>query len=470
MFRHSSSYCRVLLATILPLAAASTASSKVLAATDAPVPESTDQLAEVVVTAQKREQREEDVPISVTVISGAELVDKGLVNLQDIAVQVPGVKVTPMAGATNLVNIRGFGSGLATTFDLSVPTFVDGAYHGRGNNVESASFDLQSVEVLKGPQTLFFGNSAIAGAFNVTTRKPILGDSLRYDASAELGSDSEYHVNAGISVPLGEQVAIRLAGTTSGTSGYIENSYLGTDDPNKSLSAGRFSLVAMPVDVWRIEARFDYNKYNYRRDFTGELVDCPSRYLPPGFYALAGESLNMCSFALASGGGTTDSTLDGKTQFLNSWLTGQGREVSVKNELTVGPGTITALTTYNSYNYEDFQAFPGTPGPVSLPTNAGEDYDIATQELRYTASISLNFDIMAGAYYAKSNLKNTVDAFFGVPLNFGIDENDQIRSGFLATTYRFGESGISIDVGARYSSVKKSADRSVLGFPVKDLH
>ncbi|ATE65721.1 TonB-dependent receptor plug domain-containing protein [Rhizorhabdus dicambivorans] len=126
---------------------------------------------EIIVTAQRRTQRLQDVPVAVSVVDGAALKRQNLNSLEDVATRLPDVKITT-GSLVNQINIRGVGSGQNAGFEQSVATFVYGVYRSRSMSARAALFDVAQVEVLKGPQTTFFGANAIAGALNITTRKP----------------------------------------------------------------------------------------------------------------------------------------------------------------------------------------------------------------------------------------------------------------------------------------------------------
>ena len=131
----------------------------------------TDVLDEVVVTAQKRVQNIKDVPISIIVASGESLVKQNIGNLESLASQTPNVYVA-RGTISDSIYMRGVGSGVNMGFEQSVATFVDGVYHGRSRYSRGVFVDIERVEVLRGPQSTYFGNNAIGGAFSVVTRKP----------------------------------------------------------------------------------------------------------------------------------------------------------------------------------------------------------------------------------------------------------------------------------------------------------
>src|ERR1700684_2718596 len=128
-------------------------------------------LEEIVVTAQKRQENLQDVPVSVQVVSGQTLALQNLNSLEDMGEIVPSVHINA-TGSAGQIFIRGIGSGTSQTFDQSVGMFIDDIYHGRARITAATFLDLDHVEILKGPQSTFFGNNAIAGAFNIVSKAP----------------------------------------------------------------------------------------------------------------------------------------------------------------------------------------------------------------------------------------------------------------------------------------------------------
>jgi outer membrane receptor protein involved in Fe transport len=180
---------------------------------------------EVVVTAQRREQRLQDVPVAVSVVSGESLERGNLRTLEDIGTRLPNVKITS-GPLVDQINIRGVGSGQNAGFEQSGATFVDGIYRSRSRSTHAALFDVERVEVLKGPQTTFFGANAIAGAINITTRVP--DNTFAANGSALYSpSDDEYNVEGGVTLPMSDTFSVRVAARLSGLNGYIDNDLSG---------------------------------------------------------------------------------------------------------------------------------------------------------------------------------------------------------------------------------------------------
>ena len=124
-------------------------------------------LEDVVVTAQIREERLKDVPIAVSVLSGEKMDDFNIVSFQDVSEHLPNINI--VTGPADYLNIRGVGSGTNLGFEQSVGTFVDGIYHSRARSSQVSLFDIARVEVLKGPQTTFFGANSITASAALST-------------------------------------------------------------------------------------------------------------------------------------------------------------------------------------------------------------------------------------------------------------------------------------------------------------
>src|SRR5882762_5906458 len=196
-------------------------------------------LEEIIVTAQKRTENLQDVPVSVQVIGGQILAQQNHNSLEELTQTVPAVHISAGAdqNGSNSIFIRGIGSGSDPSFDQSVAVFTDDIYKGRSRMSEAAFLDLDRIEVLKGPQTTFFGNNAIAGALNIVTKKP--GDHFDAWSRALYGMFGQYAVEGAVSGPITDTFGARLAVTRNGDDrGWIENVSLGEHAPRINNLAG----------------------------------------------------------------------------------------------------------------------------------------------------------------------------------------------------------------------------------------
>lgn len=437
---------------------------------------------DIIVTAQRREQRLQDVPVAVSVLSGADLERSNLRSLQDVTERLPNVKIVAGTNADGL-NIRGVGSGQNTGFEQSVGTFVDGVYRGRSRATRAALFDLERVEVLKGPQTTFFGNNAIAGALNISTRKP--GSELEYNVTALYGEHGEYNTEAGLSVPLSPKLSVRVAGRASGMDGYVRNTTLNEDSPRIRDYLGRMSIRFEPSDDFRSDLRFDIGRNRNQNAFAGEIVNCP----PPAGYPSASARGNVCGLALAFNPGL-DNTFNFKSTAENTYFNYDFKEVAWTNSVGLGNHTLSTITSYFDHKNSlllQLIPVPYLPGNVGLPFSNGgllptsniEKFNQFTQEVRLQSPTGGAVEYTLGAYYSHGDLDVTNHTgFFMVPFflipgapseilpNQGVggipkmDQTDNNYSVFGSLTWHPVEQ-LKVNLGLRYTSVKKNAQRSL---------
>jgi len=174
---------------------------------------------EIVVTAQKREQSLQDVPISVSVVTGEKLVEAGIDNLDDLALYVPNFSKSE-TGIGPVLQIRGIATGNNPGFEQSVVMYMDDIALGRGSLARMPFMDLERVEVLRGPQNVLFGKNSIAGAISMITAKPT--DELEGSVSIRYGSEYEDGEVIGVlSGPLTETLRGRLAIRGAERGGYL---------------------------------------------------------------------------------------------------------------------------------------------------------------------------------------------------------------------------------------------------------
>ena len=186
-------------------------------------------LEEIVVTATKREQTLQDVPVAVTVTSAATLQRAQIHDILELQSIVPSLRVTQLQTSTQTnFLIRGFGNGANNPgIESSVGVFIDGVYRSRSASQIGDLVDVQRVEVLRGPQSTLFGQNASAGVISVTTQKPSFTPGGMLELGA--GSDSFKSVKARYTGPIGERVAFSLTGSANARDGYFTNLTNGHD-------------------------------------------------------------------------------------------------------------------------------------------------------------------------------------------------------------------------------------------------
>ncbi len=368
------------------------------AATPAPVARpSSSQIEEIVVTAQKREQSLQDVPISVTAVDGAFIQMTNAVDLAEVAAYVPNVRVDADDLGSPQLFIRGFGTNAFNpSFESSVGFVQDEIYFGRPGYFTESMFDIDRVEVLRGPQGTLFGKNTIAGVFNVTSRGPT--DAFDADARYSYGSGNAHRFEGGVGGMFADWGGIRVSGMYRREDGELYNSFQNREEEELTQKAGRIKLRLFPSDtvtmdilaqVSDTEAAFwpfqlfglDQGTRNFLRSYDSNIEDDPydfnTSFDTPGFIEKGSETLAVTTrWDLGDIGGLRDSAL-------TLVLAGSKFNIDQLNELDVSPADIARLENY-------------------------EDHEQLSAELRFaTRADSLfglggNVDLVAGAFWYDS--------------------------------------------------------------------
>ena len=350
-------------------------------------------LTEIVVTAQRRPERLQDVPLSVQVISGSKLNQQNLDALATLAQTVPGVHIET-AGRSVELYIRGIGSGQNQSFDQSVGMFVDDIYHGRSRLSMATFFDLDRVEVLKGPQSTFFGNNAIAGALNIVTHQP----DKTFDGSARVlyGQYGQYVAEGAIGGPLTDTLAVRVAGTVNGMSGWINNTVTGKNMPSEDNAAGRIALAWTPIENFDATLKVEAGNNRSGGATFLQLSNCPP---PAPFVLVAGQP---CATYLAHNApiGINDDS--------NASVPGTGTRLTTQEDvLTLNARhwghTFTSVSGFSSYNY-DLNFDNEQIGTNFLNINAPERYHQFSEELRVASPTGGRIEYLGGLYFQTDEL------------------------------------------------------------------
>src|SRR5262245_12652059 len=208
---------------------------------------------EVVITAQRRSESVGRAALPVSVLAPDDLRPAGIVKPQELSDLVPGLEVANTAAPISVFYLRGAGNftGNALT-DSAVAFNFDGVYIGRPHATAGFFYDLERIEVLKGPQGTLYGRNATGGAINVLPRRPHLG-AWGSELSAEYGNEDYLRFDGALNVPFGDKAALRTALFHVDHDGYMND---GMDDQDDT--AGRASFLVEPTDALSIEVTADY--------------------------------------------------------------------------------------------------------------------------------------------------------------------------------------------------------------------
>lgn len=185
-------------------------------------------LGEVVVTSQSREQRLQEVPITVTVVSDKMIERLAATDLGDIDAFIPGLQVSDTSPTQPRYAIRGISTGdFGVGTDPAVGVYVDGVYSARSGGALLAFNDIERIEVLKGPQGTLFGRNSAAGAVSIISKKP--GDEFEGRARLRLGEDGRQYIDGLVNLPTGKSSALRVSALSNQSDGWMSDAATGQD-------------------------------------------------------------------------------------------------------------------------------------------------------------------------------------------------------------------------------------------------
>lgn len=423
-------------------------------------------ISDIVVTARKREESAQKTPISVLLATGTALRDAGAGHLEDVTSKLPSIRVTEGALGDEIF-IRGVGSGANSGFEQSVGTFIDGVYFGRGLQSRNSFLDIERVEVLRGPQSIYFGQNTDAGAINIATAKPKLGELSGYDLTAYEFGTRKVSSEGAINVPVSTDLALRVAGTIADQRGWQLNTSLGEHEPRGVQGAGRVSLLWEPDSTLSVLTRVQYEA-SHTTGLAAQAVGCPPPDgQPPAGYCLAylntpGANFN---FGTTHNGGNGIGPIPSDQDDFD-YLHSLSANITVKKDLPGGQ-QITLLSAYSGY--KDRRSVSGMllAGPYPAPgvpfdnaENVHETYDQFSQEIRITSPSGRPVEYIAGAYYQHDRLDIVDDfgaALFATRLSDQLQKDDTI-SGFASVTWHANDR-LTFTSGLRYTNVSKGVER-----------
>lgn len=448
-------------------------------------------LEEVVVTAQKREQSLQEVPISISVVDGVKILEQGFSRLSDLSQFIPNFNVNEGLPAST-VSVRGFNTSNrnSAAFEQAVAVFIDDVYYGRVTQSLTELLDIDRVEVLRGPQTTFFGQSAIAGALNITTRKPSLEEWEGY-IDAAYGSDADARLQIAYGGPVTDTFGIRFAGSIRDYDGWLTNTN-GEDGLGQESWTGRVTALWAPSE--RLDVTFKYETSEVDRVAGGNdifICDSPDptyncnilRTFEPGVtYALDDSASWGGEFSV----GGLPINFFGRTAFgpfpiigvdltplWDAGFVNNVRASELDNQL------ITINYDVNDYTFSFTGARTHSEDDAWLDTdmsalflhqnNTVSDDTTESFEFRVTSPDDRILEWLTGVYLQDAEVFNSVVAFqgwnvqmgptpptLGMGMNMAFRQDAEWFSAFASVTWNVTDA-FAIDVGVRYTDVEKDA-------------
>lgn len=399
---------------------------------------------EVLVTAQRRSQNLQDVPITVTTFGATEIQNSRVQDIGDIAVRTPGLSFDVFPAAQPRLAIRGIGSSdRGAAGDPSSAMFVDEIYLGRPAAIAFDAFDVERIEVLKGPQGTLYGRNVVGGAINVITKSP---DPEGFDASLEATSGN-YNRTEGagfINIPLaGGMAAIRVGGAIRTHDGYTENRNTGGELDDQNTKSMRIQGLLKPTETLELRLGFDATKD--RAAGPGQHVldlDTGSPYAP--FWTVNRDR------------DYSESELDGY-QNRDTW--------GVRGQLIwdLSFASINYLTSYRELDYNSYYDFDGgnpSFNGINIAGGDNEESELYSQELRVSSldTSAINWTVGVFQYKADTKRDDILDLALGAPA-----EREQYnQDAELESLAVYGDAtvpvteNLNITAGLRYTEDKKS--------------
>ncbi|MET0369948.1 MAG: TonB-dependent receptor, partial [Sphingobium sp.] len=222
-------------------------------------------LAEITVTAQKRPENLQSTPISISVMRSEDLVNRHVTSLLDLGDgAIPSLKIAPFYSRNSalIVNIRGIGvlsDGNQPARDQGVGVYIDGVYLGRAQGLGTALFDIEAIEVLKGPQGTLFGRNTEGGAVNIVTKKPT--GEFHVNGTGSIGSFGTYKGEVHVDLPSFANVALKIDGVVAHRDPLVKNPLAGADGFNQYDKRGlHVEALWKPSPDFSADYSFDISK------------------------------------------------------------------------------------------------------------------------------------------------------------------------------------------------------------------
>ena len=400
-------------------------------------------LEEIIVTAQRRAENLQEVPVSVTALSETAIDKADVHDLTTLAREVPGLTFAPFSPGQNIVSLRGAASnddGAGT--DNSVAMFIDDVYLGRVSNINPEMFDVERIEVLRGPQGTLYGKNTIGGAINVVSTKPDL-DSMSGKVKLNVGNYKRTDFAAYVNGPLSERLAGKIAFSLRRRDGWVDNVFLNKQLKDDNVRGMRGQLL------WRsdgFEALFsaDYQKL--------DIEDMARTPVNTGYHETVGlddrlldDGVNYADYFDVVGAadylGTNTEDDDERTdpadnvdpatwwpryaQFcgvevnpdcsanpVDGYAEREAQGVSARLSWQLGDGELISITAVRSSEADwnmDSTGTPGGGGLAGLPLvdDILDKTDQISQEVRWVSRVGENIDYVSGFWFLSEETDRT---------------------------------------------------------------
>ena len=344
---------------------------------------------EIVVTARKRSESIQDVPVSVTAIE-RELKEANVRRLEDVQNFAPNIYIrrTPGIASGAAISIRGVSSSESDkSFDPAIGVMMDGMFLGTSSGVLLQNFDIKRIEVLRGPQGTLFGKNTTGGLINV-----IRGDvtmKLGADINVTAGDDGREDIKAVVNLPVvGDQLGIKLFGASIQSDGFVKNTTLGKDVGGDDIRNFGFTTLWEPTETF--DLKLHYEKFLDESD-QGAYTNVNQA----GELTCTIEELGLSGIGCetSSNDGPDRNAANGRNESDNEY-----DSIIATANLDLGSVLLTYIGTSRDMDENNLQHFDGAPGDL-LRMRFFNDWHQKSHELRVTSQFSDTVEFVAGLYY-----------------------------------------------------------------------
>lgn len=422
--------------------------------------ESPTEIDDIVVTAQRRSERTQDIPVAISAFGGAQLERTGTVSLQSIATKVPSVYFGSFGALRPQLYIRGIGT---RSFDpgseSSVGIFEDEVYLGRSSGSFGSIRDVERIEVLRGPQGTLYGRNTIGGAVNVITKAPT--EDFHAELQGGISNFDGRDIFGAVSGPvLSDKITARISGWSTTRDGYIKSVTTGRRFQGIDNQGGRARLAIKPTDRLQVDLTAELTHDGNDGAFAGFNQGTVGN--PGAVFFAPATRIPISTGSLRANYWTSDPTLKRNAQ-----------AYTARANYETGDVTLTSISAWRNLKVADSRDLDGSSLDV-IHQNSRERSHQFTQEFRIASdkdgrlSLGGHLSWLIGAYYYNDRSRRQDDLRIGVDslvrAALGTPALDTAVSDYRTKSYAvFGQATFAftdhfdVTVGARYSEDKKSA-------------
>ncbi|MET0374159.1 MAG: TonB-dependent receptor [Rhizorhabdus sp.] len=387
--------------TTVPVSVASSEGAEAAGTAAGETADSTDG-GDILVTARRREERAQDVPIALSVVGERQLAATGNFTISQVQQLVPSLQVFGSNARNTNINIRGLGSNALSNdgLETGVGFYVDGVYYGRVGQSQFDLVDLDRIEVLRGPQGTLFGKNTTAGAINITTRLPSFTPEFYGEAS--IGDHGYYQLRGSGSAPLiADKLALRLSLAQTQRNGFVRNVFTGRKDNDYENFTSRAQLLFTPSESLTFRLIGDYSRQKQRALLNSQIA---------AFSTYDNGATIANNFLLRSArlgykpvlGDPFDRRADADARYQANM---KSYGVSGEVNWDLGNAAITSITAarwwdWYPLNDQDFTSLPINPTGGTL--NHQRQF---SEELRLASTGKNTIDYVLGAFYFYQKVK-----------------------------------------------------------------